>query len=206
VKSILFATLLSLNLVGCGEKDSDNSTESNQPPIFSGPTFSLNGINETEWESACSIECDNKCSRKRHVRLEENTFRLDIFVYSGTECLEKVKRITYSKYYIGAKKEPKEKLAGWTSVSAITDKVLATVHQENVAMSFNKNANFGFRNWIVGEAKDVSGLKYDKEAEAEDSKGSVWERTFKIENDLLYFAKYKNNVPVNEISSSFKKQ
>ena len=205
MKLNLIVGILALGFFSCGSKDSDEPATPPQPPIYNGPAFSLAGLTSTHWESECKLECDQKCSRKRQLHLDENTYRYEVFVYDGLECLESLKKVTYSEHYVGVTKNSKGKLSGWTSFAAITVKVLPVIHQDVLTMAFNHNSRFGFNNWVTGESKDVTGLKYDKDAEAENQKGSAWERTMKVDGDTLYLSKYKNNVPINEVHMSFKK-
>lgn len=77
--------------------------------------------------------------------------------------------------------------------------------QEVVALRYSERSVYGYSDWVVGGEKEITGRKWDDSSEAEDAKNSSFERTFKIEGNLLFAAHYENNVPQTTTDRPFKK-
>ena len=192
---------------GCGAKDDNKSDQLAPMVVYTGQTFSLVGVNSTKWVGKCGVveDRDNR-SRKTMVNLQENTFTASTSYYDGLECAENLIRVTYHDHYYNVKKEDSERLAGWTTIAYSVEAIMLELHREVLVMKYNDNNAFGLSNWNVRVPQNVSGRSFDGNSEKELEKNAARERTFKVEGETLFFAKYESQVPVASDEYPYEKQ
>ncbi|MCX6119975.1 MAG: hypothetical protein NT027_20765 [Proteobacteria bacterium] len=194
-------------LVGaCGNtSDSNDSPNNGSNNRTTAPALSLIGAQDTKWKGVCTPNKEKDSSRQWSLNFADHTFERVESVYAGLTCANSALRISYVENWVNVRKESRELITGWSTFVGELASVDATPFQELVAMQFNKHSRYGFSDWKSGESKNVTGLKFDADADPELAAGVIRSRTLKIETDTLYFAKYENDVPVESRDVSFKK-
>lgn len=193
--AITIAMTLGLT-TGCGTKESHNDAPT-APPLYEGPSFSLVGANNTNWQSVCKpVEKRENRSYRVTVSFSEPRFVITETYFDGLDCQDGLRRVTFRYKYYNVKKEDAELLAGWTTIAYQVEAVTLELHRETLVLPYNENSNYGYNDWSVGVEKDVSGRQFNANEDKELERNATRERTFQIKDDQLFFAKYDGNVPV----------
>ena len=194
-------------LLSCGALNSSDSSSDTPsvPPKSTEPAFSLVGIGGTSWTADCLAYDEGRSSKRFRLLLEDYTYRLVEDLFDGPNCAENLKRITYTEFHENVRKNSSVKLEGWLTFASQFEKITALIHQEAHATRYNNAKNFDITDWKVGESRDISGRRLNDKAEPKFETGDGYERTFKIDGDILYIARYVKGVPEARTDRPYKK-
>lgn len=195
----LILVFLSLISAACGQLDgkkASSGTRKEGKNVFTelgiaGQTFSTQCVTEEGHETRSEIEA---------VVFQGSAFERRWSNFSGPDCGEDAGRTTYVTKLMQAEEEVKPDLPGWRTYAYVYDSITVVVHTVALAKRFNKEKVYGFEDWEVDQAKDVSGLRYDEESEAKRAKGDIRLATLQYDRDArqVSFARYKDGVATEE--------
>ena len=190
MKNIFVISVLSILTVACGKDVKEDKKD--------GPDrgYSLLGIENTVWERPCKASEDKTRSAKRILDLKQTSAIYSKIYFTGLDCLEENKRISYVRKHDKIMKEVSSELAGWDTFYFELSTYKATVHRVRLLKFFNQYKRFGFSDWELSKSKEISGLKWDADSEAEGKIGTIKSNTVLLEDDKLYFADYNDRQPI----------
>lgn len=90
---------------------------------------------------------------------------------------------------INKKKEVSPQLEGWTTYIYEYQAVMTQPESVYIVSVWNKDKAYGLSEWTLGQAKEVTGLKYRESDGAEQARGDIGRRTMKLDGDTLVIAK-----------------
>jgi len=199
---ILLALLIFNTLtLGCGKK---SKSSKDSPPKEN--SFDLAGVVNTTFSTGCVVaeDTDHKPFTES-IHFSQDSFVMNWVNFNEQNCNEDRKRISYIHKYIDVEKESSAEIEGWDTYSYSVQSITGTVHTASVKKKFNKKKVYGYDDWLVGEAKEITGRRYSSKQKVKPSAGSIRVRTMKTDDDTLYLARYVKNKATVENPWIYKK-
>jgi hypothetical protein len=180
--------LLVLLLANC-KNDDGNKGGSTGPAAPTGPGFSLIDAASTTWESDCILDDSPQRSFKRVFFLGDKSFSYQRTNYEGQTCEPAMMDWVFESYYNNVRFDSTSRLEGWKTIAYNVERITATPKKEVQVMDANQKSNYGYTDWSLDQAKEITGRRFRQDAEPELKAGAARERTFLIEGDVAYFAR-----------------
>ncbi len=201
MKLLLALLIFNVLTLGCGKKS--KSSDGSQPK--KNP-FVLAGIVDQTYSMGCvSREDTDHRPFTESIHFAQDSFIINWKNFNDQNCSEDKKRVSYNYNFIDVEKETSSDLEGWSTYAYSVHSITGTVYTASVKKKFNKNKAWGYDDWVVGEAKEITGRRYSSKQKARPSVGSIRVHTVKIEGDTLYIARYVKNRATEEKPWVYKK-
>ncbi len=179
--------LISILALGCGAVGKDKSSEE-KAPVADGVLLTL-GLTGT-WVNACTSPEDGGSSQERfEIREDGMSRRLTYFEEAG--CRSGDENVVYESVFDAATHIDPPDLAGYTTVRQQLRSYTATLLVAARVESFNTKARYGYSDWAQGQAKDISGRKFEEADKRSTPKiGALRYFTMALAEGKLRLAKY----------------
>ncbi len=166
--------VLTLDLLACGKKSSDDSASS--------ATTALEGV----WKTSCitiTYQDDTKSYYQVVVTYSGNTFKKDVVSYGSDNC--SISRYSYTykgTFTIGEQYNP---ISGAYKLDNKYSSISLRYSQAEYVENANEKAIYEYTDWVINTDKEIAGKKASSSDTAEPSIGDFDYDIFKIDGKTL---------------------
>ncbi len=171
---LILAVLLICQLALAGSHDKQKANNANQ--LIAGT-----------WSSVCAPDDDGNYIIETFI-FSANSANYSINTYRDAYCKQQLSKLTTYRNFILGDKVPN--LVNTYKLDYVFNKVTMAFTDSRAVTMANKSKSYGFSNWVINQARNVSGMKRDKTASAEHAVGEKFYTIVQIQKNKLYMGDY----------------
>lgn len=187
----LFCGFTVLYFSACGAFGTKKSGQKDDNVVEEG-IFTEKGM-QGLWHTICIVDKNDGGSNLVHINFYSNRIDYKQFIFSDSECKPENLEREYDEKYQHSYFEKVPHIEGWHTVNYAIESITTTPRSDQNAAILSRKNRYGYSDWHKDETKDITGRRWDDSSEPKRQKGDARRRTFKVEDNKLYMARYQKN-------------